>query len=304
MKRLSISQFSTRHWDLEQDAIQYTAAGIQSIGIWRDKLSDYPIDFVCTLLRDLRLSVSSLSWAGGFTGSDGRSFDDAVEDGLDAIREAAQLGASCLIVHPGAQGLHTDRHSMRLLKLALNRMVPFALDTGVRLALMPMRKPLGSQWTFVSSLASALDICRPYNPDALGIVFNMFQFGTQIDEVDLASSELLERLALVQISQLSPRGLDCAGQDLKSHSVESVGVNGDAGVKGDGVDLLPMERSLLGPGAIPIEWWMSRFLKAGYKGHFEAELFSKSLENVAYDRRLELTLKFFRNSAAHTFARS
>ena len=302
MKRLSISQFSTRHWDLEQDAIQYTAAGFQSIGIWRDKLNDYPIDFVCSLLKDLRLNVSSLSWAGGFTGSDGRSFDDAVEDGLDAIREAAQLGASCLIVHPGAQGLHTDRHSMRLLKLALNRMVPFALDTGVRLALMPMRKSIGRQWTFVSCLASALDISRPYNPDALGIVFNMFQFGTQMEEVDLESREFLERLALVQISQLSPLELDRdeLDQDKRdvNHQVQS------SGLIGDGVASIPLERSLLGPGAIPIEWWMSRFLKAGYKGHFEAELFSKSLENIAYERRLESALKFFRNSAARTFARS
>ena len=36
--RLSISQISTPSWSFEQDALHYAQAGINGIGVWRNKL--------------------------------------------------------------------------------------------------------------------------------------------------------------------------------------------------------------------------------------------------------------------------
>ncbi len=82
---------NTLRWDLEQEVQAAAQRGIKGLGIWRPKLDDHGVDAAAELLFENGLSASSLSWAGGFTGSDGRSFDDAVEDALNAVRDAELL---------------------------------------------------------------------------------------------------------------------------------------------------------------------------------------------------------------------
>ncbi|MFM9067335.1 MAG: sugar phosphate isomerase/epimerase, partial [Planctomycetota bacterium] len=88
MDRISLHEVSTFRWSFEEDVRQYRAAGYSSIGIWRQKISDYGEEKGAELLAEAGLPVSSLSWAGGFTGSDGRSFKESHEDARDALRVA------------------------------------------------------------------------------------------------------------------------------------------------------------------------------------------------------------------------
>ena len=74
MPRLSINEITTYRWSFEDDVARYAAAGIPAIGVWRQKLSDYGEEKGVELLADSPLAVSNLLWAGGFTGSDGRSY--------------------------------------------------------------------------------------------------------------------------------------------------------------------------------------------------------------------------------------
>ena len=86
MARLSINELTTFRWTFEEDVHHYQAAGIEGIGVWRQKLSDFGEEKGIELLVDSGLRVSSLLWAGGFTGSDGRSHKESVEDGKEAIK--------------------------------------------------------------------------------------------------------------------------------------------------------------------------------------------------------------------------
>ena len=86
----------------------YVAAGIHGIGVWRQKLSDYGEDKGVELLAESGLEVSNLLWAGGFTGSDGRSLKDSVDDAKDAIRLAAEMHAACLVVYSGSRRSHAS----------------------------------------------------------------------------------------------------------------------------------------------------------------------------------------------------
>ena len=88
MAELSVSETTTFRWPFEEDVSQYPAAGIPAIGVWRHKLSDCGLPKALDLLGRSGLKVSHLSWAGGFTGSDGRSLRESVEDGLEAVRTA------------------------------------------------------------------------------------------------------------------------------------------------------------------------------------------------------------------------
>ncbi len=101
MALLSISETTTFRWSFEEDVTRYAAAGIPAIGVWRQKLSDFGEAKGIELLAESRLAVSHLFWAGGFTGSDGRSFRTSVDDAADALRTAAALGTRTLVAHSG-----------------------------------------------------------------------------------------------------------------------------------------------------------------------------------------------------------
>ena len=94
MARLAISELTTLRWSLEDDIEHYQAAGVAAIGVWRPKLADLGNDKGAELLAEAELAVSSLQWAGGFTGSDGRSHQDSLSDARLAIQTAATLSAA------------------------------------------------------------------------------------------------------------------------------------------------------------------------------------------------------------------
>ena len=89
MAQLSMNETTTFRWSFEEDVIHYAAAGIPAIGVWRQKLSDCGLAKGIELLAEHGLKVSHLLWAGGFTGSDGRSFRSSVDDAKEALETAA-----------------------------------------------------------------------------------------------------------------------------------------------------------------------------------------------------------------------
>ena len=107
MTRLAVSEMTTFRWSFEEDVQHYSEAGIEAIGIWRQKLSDFGEEKGIELLRDSGLKVSSLMWAGGFTGSDGRSYKESVADARDAIQVAAWEPSVCSSTAVLAQVTHT-----------------------------------------------------------------------------------------------------------------------------------------------------------------------------------------------------
>src|SRR4051812_33177854 len=115
MGRLAISELTTFRWSFEEDIEHYRSAGVAAIGVWRQKLAEVGAEKGAALLVEKKLAVSSLQWAGGFTGSDGRSHAESLSDARLAIQTAATLSAKSLILHSGARGVHTHNHARRLL---------------------------------------------------------------------------------------------------------------------------------------------------------------------------------------------
>lgn len=119
MAELSIGETTTFRWSLEEDAAEYSAVGIRAVGVWRRKLADCGLPKARELFARHELRVSHLFWAGGFTGSDGRSHRESVEDALDAVRTAAELDCPTLVVCTGPRAGHTANHARRLVQAAL-----------------------------------------------------------------------------------------------------------------------------------------------------------------------------------------
>lgn len=251
MTTLSINQTTTFRWTFEEDVQNYAAAGIPAIGVWRQKLSDFGDDKGIELLADRCLAVSSLLWAGGFTGSDGRSHADAVADAAEAITRAAEMKAGCLIVYSGGRAGHTHNHARRLLKSALDKLIPLASAAGVTLAVKPMHPGCAIDWTFVTDLQEAVALVDSDPTGTLKLAFDTYHFGHEPSLMSELPS-LTPKIALLQLGDAKQRP------------------NGE------------QNRCRLGEGTIPLDQIVPAVLQAGYDGYLEVELMGEDVEASDY----------------------
>jgi sugar phosphate isomerase/epimerase len=262
MNTLSISQLSTLRWDMATDATAYAAHGFDGIGIYRPKLADYGLDQTIELLAETSLAVTSLSWAGGFTGSDGRPVSDAVNDAIGAVREAANLRAETLIVLAGGRNNHIRSHARRTLCEALLEISLAAESFGVQLSLEPIHPGCGDEWSFINDLQAALDIIETVGHPNLGMTLDTYHVGMNEDTLAWLP-DVVPHLRLVQFGdgRHSPVG--------------------------------EMNRCLLGDGCIANQQIFDCLMTSGYTGPLEVELIGEDVENVEYDAVLDHARIFF-----------
>lgn len=265
MNTLSVSQLSTLRWDLDEEARAYSERGFNGIGLYRPKLDDFGVDRAVELLAECELSVTSMSWVGGFTGSDGRAFGDAIKDAVEAIGDAASLRAESLIVLAGGRNNHIRNHARRTLCQALHEVCSVAEEHGVRVSLEPIHPGCGEEWSFVNDIQSTLEIIESVNSPALGLVLDTYHVGIDDDVIGWLPN-IVPYLHLVQLG------------DAK-HS-----------------PLGEMNRCLLGEGSVPLLEILATLKEFGYAGALEAELIGEDVEPFSYEQVLDHIRDFFDRS--------
>ncbi len=230
LRDIAVNEFSTLRWNFQEDVVKYASQGINKIGVSRDKVSDFGVDAAVDLLFEMKMSVSSVNWAGGFTGSDGRSFVDAVEDAKEAIQFAGLVNADCLVLHSGGRNGHTERHAYRIFEHAIDSLLPVAEDFGVRLALEPMCDVDSQPWSIFSKIESSLDLVKAYDSPNLGLVVDLFHCGFSLPLVSKIKA-VADKVFLIQIAdRLKPscshRRLPGFGNVNLSHWLEMFGTAG------------------------------------------------------------------------------
>ncbi|MFK7768999.1 MAG: sugar phosphate isomerase/epimerase family protein [Mariniblastus sp.] len=268
MKRISVCQFSTFNWTFFEDVVRYSNHGFNSIGVWRRKADDFDTEAAADLLHDMKMSVSSIHWAGGFTG-DGMSFSEAIEDATEAIQLASKLNAGCLILHPGSRNGHTTSHATRLFESAISELIPTAADYGVKLALEPMPSAQPSSFTFFDQFQDSISLLEKFPKEHLGLILDLYFVG-----FDSGVFEFLERfIDRVELVQLADRNLLLPKQK-SNRGCESF-------------------RLPLGNGELPIEAWLSKLQMLGYPGQFELEVHGQLLGHKNYFQTLDQTSDYF-----------
>jgi sugar phosphate isomerase/epimerase len=262
MVELSINETTTFKWSFEEDVAQYAAAGIRAMGVWRQKLSDCGEAKAIELLKAHDMRVSHLLWAGGFTGSDGRSHVASIEDAREAMRTASALGAGVLLVYTGPRAGHTHNHSRRLACEALELLTPEAAERGITLALEPMHPDCASDFTFLTSLDDTLEFLDMVGSPRVKMVFDTYQLGQDPRVLDRLA-EIAPHVALVHLgdARRAPQG--------------------------------EQNRCRLGEGSIPVCQIVDGLCQGGYDGFLDVELLGEDIETLDYRELIDHAKQVF-----------
>jgi sugar phosphate isomerase/epimerase len=250
-----MNEMTTFRWSFDEDVQRYQKAGYTAIGVWRQKLADFGEERGIELLHDSGLSVSELMWAGGFTGSDGHTHRESIDDALEAIRLAAAMRAKSLVVYSGSRCGHTLNHARRLLVTALKELAPVAQQHGVKLALEPMHGLCAHEWTFLNGLDDALGLLDQVSSSAVQLVYDTYHLGWLPNSAEMIRG-LADRVAVVHLADGHP----------PTDSEQT--------------------RTRLGEGQVPLVDILAAFQQAGYDGDYDVELIGPDLEQTDYDALL------------------
>lgn len=168
MNQFSFNQATAKYWPLHDVIKGCAAAGVGSVGLWREPVAEYGLSRSVTLVRDAGLSVSTLC-RGGFFGA-----DDWFDDNRRALDEAASLGAPALVLVCGGLFDRPLVEARSRVAAGLEALAPHALDVGVTLAVEPMHPMFCADRSVVASFAGALALCEPFPPEAVGIALDTY----------------------------------------------------------------------------------------------------------------------------------
>jgi sugar phosphate isomerase/epimerase len=262
MTLLSMNEITTFRWSLEEDVENYQLAGYRAIGVWRQKLTDGDEDRAIDLLAESGLHVSNLMWAGGFTGSDGRTLAESVDDAAEAIQLAAALRAGCLVIYSGGRNNHIYSHAGRVFRSALEELLPLAEATDVTLAIEPMHAACATDWTFLTDINSVVLLLEEYKSPCLKMAYDTYHFPFGAKHL-----EVLEQLVPhIGIVHLADRRLPPSIDQL---------------------------RCPLGCGRLPLAEIVTTLQESGYNGAFDVKLIGPEIEVVDYWKVLEQSLVAF-----------
>ena len=259
MHRLSISEFSSYRWPLFQEVIRYAELGVERIGLWRAKVDEFGYEAAADLLYEMKVTPSSLSWAGGFTGSDGTPYTLAIDDALQAVYQAHMVGADKLILYPGSRNGHTDRHAMRLVSNGIESILPQAIDLGIQLVIEPVIRK-NNEFSFIRRPDDYLNLVNRFEPEHVGLALDLFHVGNSL-KMMAGFDRFAERISLVQIS------------DARRHQGQWI-------------------RCALGKGVVPIRQWLKLLNYSGYAGDFEIELIGPDFGDQSYQTTIDRAFKY------------
>lgn len=262
MMRLSMNALTTYRWSFDESLLFTRNAGYQGIGVWLRKLRDFGEERAVELVHESGLGVSSVSWEGGFTGGDAATAEENVAAACETLALCGELGAECLVIYSGARNGHTSRHADRLLRLALDRLLPHAEAAGVALAVEPLHRGCAEGWTFLTDLPKALRLAEEYETPALRLALDTYHF--PLNEADWPLlRELARYLAVVHV-----------GDSLDPHSVDQ-------------------GRVPLGEGRVPLAGIVQTLMAGGYDGFFDVKLMGPEVESLDYHQLLRNSREAF-----------
>lgn len=248
LAKLCIHTITTKPWNLEQAAKNFSASGVKGISVWRDVLAATNIREAKRLLLDHDLSIVSLCRGGFFPASANNKRQAAIDDNRRAIEEAYELGTGMIVLVCGADPSQPLSESRKQIRDAIVTLEPEASAAGVMLAIEPLHPMYADSRSAINTLAQANDMVEEIGSSSVGVA---------VDVYHLWWDPSLEQ------------------------EIKRCGKNGNLSAfhicdwKVPTLDMLN-DRGLMGEGCIPVKKIRSWVEEAGFTGFNEVEIFSES----------------------------
>ncbi len=267
LSRLCLHTVTTKPWPIEQAIDKYAAAGIGGISVWRDAVGDRKLATVGKAIRDSGLTLVSYVRGGFFPAATAEARQQAIEDNLRMIDEAAELGAPLIVLVCGAcPGLPLATSRQQILE-GIEAILPHAAKRGVRLGIEPLHPMYADSRSAINTLRQANEACEHFRSPHLGVVHDVYHLWW---DPDLA----------VETQRCGDNGNLFAFHicDWKSPTE----------------DLL-LDRGIMGEGVIPVREIQDQVEAAGFNGFHEVEIFSTRWWNSDQDEYLQAIITAYRN---------
>ncbi len=256
MHKLSLNQVTTYNWSFGEDVANYSAAGFDGIGVFRDKLERFGTEEGIKLLHDSPLQVSNLVDTFFLIQPVWSQVELVMQDVLARIELAKRLNTDCIAVLTGepAGFFMSEDLAWQFAVRALRELAPAAEAAGVELALEPISARYPG-YSFLHSIPDALRMIDAVGSSALGIVFDidhLYESPNLFDDIKRAAG----RIFCVHVDDMpaSPApGLD---------------------------------RRPLGTGIIPLKEILHAVDATGYDGFYDVELFGPGIWEMDYHELL------------------
>lgn len=246
LSRLCVHTITTKPWNIEECARQFSKAGVRGITVWRDTLEGRDIRKTGDMLRDHGLEVISLCRGGFFPHLDAAKRSAALDDNKRAIDEAANLGTNLVVLVCGAAPQLSLDDSRKQIHDGIHSLLPHAKASGVRLAIEPLHPMYADTRSAINTMSQANDLAEALNSPWVGVA---------VDVYHLWWDPALEQ----EIRRCGKNG------NLLAFHVCDWNV--------PTVDMLN-DRGLMGEGCIPIKTIRGWAEEAGFDGFNEVEIFS------------------------------
>jgi sugar phosphate isomerase/epimerase len=257
--KLCVHTLTTKPWNLRQCVENYSAAGIHGITIWRNVLENQNVKESRTMLDDFGMKVVSVARGGFFPSIEKEKRQQAINDNLLAIEQAAAVGAPAIVLVCGADGRQPLEKSREQIKEGILKIIPQAKAAGVQLAIEPLHPMYAGDRSAINTLAQANQMAEEINSEFVGIA---------VDVYHLWWDNTLQQ----EIKRCGQNGKLLAFHVCDWHVPTTDFLN---------------DRGLMGDGCIPVKQIRGWVEETGFSGYNEVEIFSDKYWSINQNHYLE-----------------
>lgn len=245
--KLCIHTITTRPWSVEEAIRHYSLMGVKGISIWREVLENRKPGEVAKKARDAGLSIVSLCRGGFFPGLEPSIRQDAINDNLKAIDDAAELQAPLVILVCGSVPDQPLSESRGQIYDGIAAIIHHAETCNIKLAIEPLHPMYAGSRSAINTMEQANDLCDQFNSPHVGVAVDVYHLWWDPHlETEIQRCGRANRIFAFHIS------------DWKILTE----------------DLL-YDRGLMGEGCIPIPRIREWVEGSGFRGFNEVEIISK-----------------------------
>ncbi|MCY2965954.1 MAG: TIM barrel protein [Planctomycetota bacterium] len=219
--RVSAHLATTYRWEMPDAAQGFESASMQSMGVWRRKMEEFGEERTAELLRDQGIAVSSVSWAGGFTGERSVTLRESMWDACVALDWTAELGSPYLLAVTGPRAGHAKPHLKKLLTEELPKLGDHARQRGVAVLLQVLGGAQAMRWSCLESTSAALDLVAQCNHSRVGLAVDLKVLAREpaaLARID----QLVDHMGLAIIREFPRSEIDPGAQGRATLSLREV----------------------------------------------------------------------------------